>query len=64
MLANTRRPLRDRYYDHGRNCVKYIAVMFGPVAPSKERTKTEPDPYARLFYGPDQTFTWMARETA
>ena len=33
---NTRRPLKDGYYDHGQNCVEYIALMFGP------RTKRKP----------------------
>jgi hypothetical protein len=41
---NTRRPLKDGYYDHAQNCVECIAQMFGPVAPSKKRPQTEPDP--------------------
>jgi hypothetical protein len=57
---NTRRPLKDGYYDHGQNCAEYIAQMFGPVAPRKKRTETEPDPYDRSFNGPDQSLAWMA----
>ena len=29
-IANTRRPLKDGYDDHGPNCVEYIALMIGP----------------------------------
>jgi hypothetical protein len=57
---NTRRPLKDGYYDHGQNCVDYIAQMIGPVAPGKKRTKREPDPYDRLFFGEDRSHAWMA----
>jgi len=32
---NTRRPLKDGYYDHGQNCVKDIALMFGSGARRK-----------------------------
>jgi hypothetical protein len=56
---NTRRPLKDGYYDHGQNCVEYIALMFGPAAPSRKRTETDPDPYDKFFYGPDRTLAWM-----
>jgi hypothetical protein len=34
--------------------------MFGPVALGKKRTKPAPDPYDRLFYGPDRKLDWMA----
>jgi len=29
---NTRRPLKDGYYDHAQNCVEYIVLTFGPGA--------------------------------
>jgi hypothetical protein len=46
---NPRRPLKDGYGydDHGRNCVEYIAQMFGPgtklkPAPHKPPVRTYP----------------------
>jgi hypothetical protein len=47
---DTRRPLKDGYYDYGQNCVEYIALMFGPgtrlkASPNRERLATAlPDP--------------------
>ena len=56
---NTRRPLKDGYYDRGQNCVEYIAVMFGLVASGKTCPEIEPDPYDRLFFGEDRSHAWM-----
>ena len=57
---NTRRPLKDGYYDHGQDCVEYIALLFGPVSPGKKRTKPTPDPYDSLSFGEDRSHAWMA----
>ena len=44
---NTRRPLKDGYYDHGQNCVEYIALIFGPRTGVKRETPEllVPPPY-------------------
>ena len=52
---NTRRPLKDGYYDHGQNCVEYIALMFGPGTRRKAAPKAKPSP---TF--PSDPLSWMA----
>lgn len=32
LAANIRRPKKDGYYDHGMNCVEYVALAYGPVS--------------------------------
>ena len=54
---NTRRPLKDGYYDHAQNCLEYVLLAFGPTVGEK-KTPTEP----RFFtvnpgYG---EYGWMA----
>jgi hypothetical protein len=41
---NTRRPLKDGYYDCGQNCVEYIAQMFGPGTKLKPVMQVERTP--------------------
>ena len=41
---NMRRPLKDGYYDHGQNCVEYIAQMFGPGTKLKPVMQVERTP--------------------
>ena len=51
---NTRRPLKDGYYDHGQNCVEYIAQMFGPGTTLMPVMKANPtDAY------PVHPLSWM-----
>lgn len=52
---NTRRPLKDGYYDHGQNCVEYLALMFGPGTRLKPQPKARPSP----TFPPDP-LGWMA----
>ncbi|MBP1778781.1 MAG: Phage terminase, large subunit, family [candidate division NC10 bacterium] len=33
---NTRRPLKDGYYDHGQNCLEYILLAYGPTVENKK----------------------------
>jgi hypothetical protein len=39
---NTRRPLKDGYYDHGQNFAEYITLMFGPGTRLKPAPNEEP----------------------
>jgi hypothetical protein len=43
-LANTRRPLKDGYYDYGQRCVECIALMFGVGPRLKAAPKAKPSP--------------------
>ena len=52
--ANTRRPLKDGYYDHGQNCVEYVALMFG------QGTKRKPAlPHTAPPSFPSSPYSWM-----
>jgi hypothetical protein len=52
---NTRRPLKDGYYDHAQNCLEYIVLAFGPMAERKpKRAMYPPLPVYRGPHG------WMA----
>ena len=52
---NTRRPLKDGYYDHAQNCLEYIVLAFGPTAERKpKRSGYAPLPVYRGPHG------WMA----
>jgi hypothetical protein len=52
---NTRRPLKDGYYDHAQNCLESIVLAFGPTAERKpKRTAYQPP---RVYSGPG---SWMA----
>ena len=33
---NTRRPLKDGFYDHGQNCLEYILLAYGPTVAEKK----------------------------
>jgi hypothetical protein len=55
---NTRRPLKDGYYDHSQNCVEYIVLKFGPSAPTKKQLKPTPE-YAPTYIRSDGV-GWMA----
>jgi len=52
---NTRRPLKDGYYDHGQNCVEYIALMFGP---GTRRQPAPPEESERTY--PVDSLSWMS----
>ena len=52
---NTRRPLKDGYYDHSQNCVEYIVLTFGPGAGVKP---TPPVHEFRPIHG--GPYSWMA----
>jgi hypothetical protein len=52
---NTRRSLKDGYYDYGQNCVEYIALMFGPGTRRKAAPKAKVSP---TF--PSDPLSWMA----
>jgi len=56
---NTRRPLKDGYYDHAQNCLEYIVLAFGPTAERKPK---------RVMYPPLPVYrgrgSWMARRTS
>jgi len=52
--SNTRRPLKDGYYDHAQNCLEYIVLAFGPTAGSKPKRTAHEAP--RTYHGPD---AWM-----
>jgi len=56
---NTRRPLKDGYYDHSQNCVEYILLKFGPTAPTKKQTAPKEDLDWRV-YMPMGEHSWMA----
>ena len=51
---NTRRPLKDGYYDHGQNCVEDIAQMFGPGTKLKPGMKANP-----MQAYPPSALSWM-----
>ncbi len=52
---NTRRPLKDGYYDHAQNCLEYIVLAFGSTAERRpKRSGYEP---LRVYRGHD---SWMA----
>jgi hypothetical protein len=53
---NTRRPLKDGFYDHAQNAAEYIILAFGPAAGVKPK-RPEPEfvSYAN-YHGP---FAWM-----
>jgi len=51
---NTRRPLKDGYYDHGQNCVEYVALMFGPGTKLKPVIKANP-----MHAYPLDPLSWM-----
>jgi hypothetical protein len=52
---NTRRPLKDGYYDHAQNCLEYIVLAFGPTAERKpKRSGYAPLPVYRGPHG------WLA----
>jgi hypothetical protein len=33
---NTRRPLKDGFYDHGQNCLEYVLLAYGPTVAEKK----------------------------
>jgi len=54
---NTRRPLKDGYYDHAQNCLEYILHAYGPTVAER---KPAPQPrYVSVDVG-SQAFSWMA----
>ena len=52
---NTRRPLKEGYYDHAQNCLEYIVLAFGPTAERKPRRTAYES--LRVYRGHD---CWMA----
>ena len=56
---NTRRPLKDGFYDHSQNCVEYILLKFGPTAPTKKQTAPKEDLDWQV-YMPMGEHSWMA----
>jgi hypothetical protein len=59
---NTRRPLKDGYYDHAQNCLEYIVLAFGPTAERKpKRTVYEPP---RVYRGHDSWMAWRPARSA
>ena len=52
---NTRRPLKDGYYDHSQNCLEYIVLAFGPMAERKPKRMMYPP--LPVYRGRD---SWMA----
>jgi hypothetical protein len=55
---NTRRPLKDGYYDHAQNCVEHIVLTFGPTAPTKKQTRRTEEPDWPI-YMPSGPNAWM-----
>jgi hypothetical protein len=52
---NTRRPLKDGFYDHAQNAAEYIVLAFGPAAGVKTKPRVlDPSP---IYFGRDG---WMA----
>jgi hypothetical protein len=41
-IPNTRRPLKNGYYDDGQNRVEFITLLFGPGTRLKPAPKREP----------------------
>lgn len=39
---NTRRPLKDGFYDHAQNCLEYVVLAFGPAVGRKTTPPEEP----------------------
>ena len=54
---NTRRPLKDGYYDHSQNCAEYIILAFGPASGIESEAPPDVSP-PRFFYG-DPSTAWM-----
>lgn len=54
---NTRRPLKDGYYDHAQNGLEYIVLAFGPTVNRSSSRLALPRPTARCYPHPQG---WMA----
>jgi len=56
---NTRRPLKDGFYDHGQNGLEYVMLAFGPTV-SQKKTAVDPVVERRYVDPVSMRNAWMA----